>query len=41
MTNLLIKLFVKDHIHPEKSEVRERYGVFSSFVGVFVNLLPK
>ena len=39
MTNLLIKLFVKDHIHPEKSEVRERYGVFSSFVGVFVNLI--
>ena len=39
MTELLIKLFVKDYKAPEKSHVRERYGTFSSIVGVIVNLL--
>ena len=39
MTDLLLKLFVKDYDFPKRSEVRERYGVFSSIVGVVVNLL--
>lgn len=39
MTNLLIKLFVKDHANPEDAAVRERYGVFSSIVGIITNLI--
>ena len=39
MTNLLIKLFVKDHAKPEDAAVRERYGVFSSIVGIITNLI--
>ncbi len=39
MTNLLIKLFVKNYQNPETPSVRERYGVFSSVVGIIVNLM--
>ena len=39
MTNLLIKLFVKDYAKPEDAAVRERYGVFSSIVGIITNLI--
>lgn len=39
MTDLLTKIFVKDHMNPDKPEVRERYGVFSSIVGIITNLL--
>ena len=39
MTNLLIRLFVKNSNSPENPEVRERFGVFSSVVGVIVNLI--
>ena len=39
MTDLLIKMFVKDHTEPDKTEVRERYGVFSSIVGIIVNII--
>ena len=39
MTDLLIKLFVKDHNNPDKAEVREKYGVFSSIVGIITNLI--
>ena len=39
MTDLLIKLFVKDHTNPENAAVRERYGVFSSIVGIITNLI--
>ncbi len=39
MTNFLTKIFVKDYEHPEKTEVRERYGVFASIVGITVNVL--
>ena len=39
MTKLLIKLFVKDYDSPKRSDVRERYGVFSSVVGVIINLI--
>ena len=39
MTDLLIKMFVKDHTQPDKTEVRERYGVFSSIVGIIVNII--
>ena len=39
MTDLLIKLFVKDHTRPEDIAVRERYGVFSSIVGIITNLI--
>lgn len=39
MTDLLIKLFVRDYQKPDDSSVRERYGVFSSIVGIITNLL--
>ena len=39
MTNLLIKLFVKDYTNPDDTAVREKYGVFSSIVGIITNLI--
>ena len=39
MTDLLIKIFVKDHSSPSETVVRERYGVFSSIVGIITNLI--
>ena len=39
MTDLLIKFFVKDHTNPNDVAVRERYGVFSSIVGIITNLI--
>lgn len=38
MTDLLVKLFVKDHEEVEKVSVRARYGVLSSMVGIFCNV---
>ena len=39
MTDFLIKIFVKDHDKPNIPSVREKYGVFSSIVGIIVNLI--
>ena len=39
MTDLLIRLFVKDYKNPNNATVRERYGVFSSIVGIITNLI--
>jgi cation diffusion facilitator family transporter len=39
MTELLSKLFVKNYDHPEDKKTRERYGIFSSIVGIIVNTL--
>ena len=39
MTKLLIKFFIKDYDSPTRSDVREKYGVFSSVVGVIINLI--
>ncbi len=39
MTELLVKLFVKDHNNTEDIRVRTRYGVLSSCVGIFCNVL--
>ena len=39
MTDLLIKLFIKDYQKPTDTAVRERYGVFSSIVGIITNLI--
>ena len=39
MTNLLIKLFVKDNQNTTNFYVRERYGKFASLVGIASNLL--
>lgn len=39
MTDLLLKLFVKDYNSPEKPEVRERHGTFASIIGIIVNIL--
>ena len=39
MTDLLIKIFIKDHMNPDKPEIREKYGVFSSIVGIITNLI--
>ena len=39
MTNLLIKLFVRDAHQIENKRVRERYGSMTSVVGIIVNFL--
>ena len=39
MTDLLIKVFIKDYEFPKRNDVREKYGVFSSIVGVIINLI--
>ncbi|WIV13750.1 cation diffusion facilitator family transporter [Proteiniborus sp. MB09-C3] len=39
MTNLLIKLFVKDHQNTSNFRVRERYGKLASIMGIASNLL--
>ena len=39
MTNLLIKFFIKDYNDPSNPQVREKYGVFSSIVGIITNLI--
>lgn len=39
MTNLLIKIFIKNNQDTENPKVRTAYGVLSSCVGIFCNLL--
>lgn len=39
MTNLLIKLFVKDNKNPKDENVRPKYAMLSSITGIVVNLL--
>ena len=39
MTNLLIKLFVKDNSSTESKSVRQNYGTMTSIVGIIVNIL--
>lgn len=39
MTNLLIKLFVKDNENPKDENVRPKYAMLSSITGIVVNLL--
>ncbi|HQD38996.1 MAG: cation transporter [Firmicutes bacterium] len=39
MTTFLLKLFVKDYKNTDDPEVRERYGTFASWVGIFSNIL--
>ena len=39
MTNLLLKLFVKNRDNPKDSGVRHAYGVLSSTVGILLNIL--
>ena len=39
MTNLLVKLFVKDYENTKKPMVRSAYGTMAGFVGVFCNVL--
>ncbi|MCL2015811.1 MAG: cation diffusion facilitator family transporter [Defluviitaleaceae bacterium] len=39
MTNLLLKIFVKDYQNTENQAVREKYGVFSSILGIVLNLI--
>lgn len=39
MTDLLIKIFVKNYTNPSDVCVRERYGVFSSIVGIVTNII--
>lgn len=38
MTNLLVKLFVKEHEQIEKQSVRTSYGILASFVGIICNV---
>lgn len=39
MTNLLVKLFVKNHEQYENTKVRTAYGVMASIVGICCNIL--
>ena len=39
MVNWLIKTFVKDYENVTDNQVRGRYGMLSSFVGIFCNIL--
>ncbi|MGB8454962.1 MAG: cation diffusion facilitator family transporter [Anaerocolumna sp.] len=39
MTQLLVKLFVKDYTNTEKSKVRTAYGVLTSIVGIICNII--
>jgi len=39
MTNLLLKLFIKNADDTENASVRERYGILSSVVGIVCNVL--
>ena len=39
MTNLLIKLFIKDAHNLQNKQVRENYGTMTSIVGIIVNFL--
>ena len=39
MTDFLVKCFVKDHDKTEDPQVRTRYGILASIVGICCNLL--
>lgn len=39
MTQLLVRLFIKDYDHVEDFKVREAYGLLGSIVGIIVNLI--
>ncbi|MDD6240625.1 MAG: cation diffusion facilitator family transporter [Eubacteriales bacterium] len=39
MTELLLKLFVKDYRHVEDPKVRKRYGLLGTYFGLITNLL--
>jgi cation diffusion facilitator family transporter len=39
MTDFLIKTFIKDYQNPADATVREKYGVFSSIIGIITNLI--
>jgi cation diffusion facilitator family transporter len=39
LTQLLVKLFVKDYKNTEKSKVRTAYGVLTSLVGIICNII--
>ena len=39
MSNILVKLFVKDYNNIENAKVRERYGTLSSMVGIVCNIV--
>ena len=39
MSNLLFKIFIKDHKDVQNPYVREQYGRTASFVGIFVNII--
>lgn len=39
MTDLLVKLFIKDSENIKDAEVREKYGLLGSIVGILVNII--
>lgn len=39
MTELLLKAFIKNHDNTKDPDVREKYGTFSSIVGIIINVL--
>ena len=39
MTNLLVKMFIKDYKDIQNSYVRSSYGMLASIVGIIANVL--
>ena len=39
MTNLLLRLFVRDHADPKQPKVRSQVGKLSGIVGILCNLV--
>lgn len=39
MSSLLVRLFIKDYDNCKSEKVREKYGLLSGFVGIFVNVM--
>ena len=39
MTNLLLKLFIKDYNNTSDNSVRQKYGFLSGIVGIIVNII--
>lgn len=38
MTDLLVRLFIKNYKNTDEPSVRHRYGTFGSFIGIIINL---
>ena len=39
MTNLLLRIFIKNSENVKDAEVREKYGLLGSIVGIILNII--